>query len=1118
MPFSVSQVAAAPLVPRVQVTDLGSPVHDLVVSGGSVWATLPAQNRASELELADLDEQRRVLVGSSPRGIDVLDDGKLAIALVGATGYVELDPATEELRSVTLPLLGARYAWDVANIGNDKVLVSTSPASTSSGYVVRVDRSDDWSSSQVVRATDTPVFAVAGTTILIGHRGIELFRLDGGDPSLPVVASAEAAGASQLALAPDGSRAYLGSGRVVRTSDLTTVATTVNGYPVVAPSGSTVYSVSRDSITAFETGTYSSTAFYSIVGCGFGTTVSAASMATDTTMVVASGSRICRIDLEQEPGSPTTPHTVDDPTPTPTTPRTTPTDLGTSVHDIVVRGSSLWATLPQQNRVSELEVADLDELRRVLVGAGPRGIDVLDDGKLAIALYDATGYVELDPDTLVRHSVTLPLLHARQTWDVANVGNNRVLVSSNPSSSNSAFVVSVDRNNNWSSTRVADQRVIRSGPVFADAGDTVLVGEGDASLYRLESANLSIAVQDHQHNAHGTEHLTISPDGARAYLGGPYTGLGEVVRTSDIIPVGVIGGGGHPVIDPTGDTVYVVEENKVVGFETGTYSAVAEYDISACGFPHDVTNTIHAAVMPTTTTMFVALGSRICRIDLDQEPGSPATPHTVDDPTPTSTTPWTTVSDLGSGVHDFVINGSSLWATLPDTNQAVELTTVGLDETRRVTVGSKPRGIDVLDDGQLAIALWGGSGYVELDPHTAALRQVNLATPEIWDVANIGNNKVLVSSTSFLQGIQRVDRSDNWKATRVASGRRISDGPVFVDAGTTVIVGEGSAPGTLYRLDGTDPRLPIVAEVNQGLFGGTRLAITADGTRVYATGQAVRTTDLTIVGSIQPSHPVLNPTGTVAYAVQQTSVTAFETDTFSAIAQYDLSGCGFNTSFFTITEAAMSSDTTMFVAADNRICRIDLTTPSPTIGTAATAGGGRATVSWSPPTFDAGSPIAGYIVTPYVGTVPQGPRYFASTATTQTITGLTNGTTYRFRVRAWTDQGVSGFSKVSNPVTPAVGAPYAPTIGVATSGDTTATVTWAAPAYDGGTPILGYVVIPYVGLAPQRPRYFASTATTQTITGLTNGTTYRFRVRAWNSVGASDPSRVTAPVTPQTGA
>ena len=68
------------------------------------------------------------------------------------------------------------------------------------------------------------------------------------------------------------------------------------------------------------------------------------------------------------------------------------------------------------------------------------------------------------------------------------------------------------------------------------------------------------------------------------------------------------------------------------------------------------------------------------------------------------------------------------------------------------------------------------------------------------------------------------------------------------------------------------------------------------------------------------------------------------------------------------------------------------------------------------------------------------------------------------------------------------------------AGNASASVSWVAPA-DNGSPITGYVVTPYVGTAAQPATTFASTATTQVVTGLTNGTTYTFRVAAKNAIG-----------------
>ena len=92
--------------------------------------------------------------------------------------------------------------------------------------------------------------------------------------------------------------------------------------------------------------------------------------------------------------------------------------------------------------------------------------------------------------------------------------------------------------------------------------------------------------------------------------------------------------------------------------------------------------------------------------------------------------------------------------------------------------------------------------------------------------------------------------------------------------------------------------------------------------------------------------------------------------------------------------------------------------------------------------------------------------------------------------------------------------PAAPTIGTATAGNSQATVSWTAPSSDGGSPIHGYVITAYVGYTPVKTRIFNSTLTTQTVTGLMNGTQYRFRVRAYNAIGVSGYSKVSNPVTP----
>ncbi|MGO8864393.1 MAG: fibronectin type III domain-containing protein, partial [Acidimicrobiales bacterium] len=111
--------------------------------------------------------------------------------------------------------------------------------------------------------------------------------------------------------------------------------------------------------------------------------------------------------------------------------------------------------------------------------------------------------------------------------------------------------------------------------------------------------------------------------------------------------------------------------------------------------------------------------------------------------------------------------------------------------------------------------------------------------------------------------------------------------------------------------------------------------------------------------------------------------------------------------------------------------------------------------------------------------------------------------------------GNSAASTPSAAVTPAT-VPSVPTALSGVSGNGTVTLSWSAPSNDGGNPITGYTVTPYIGAVAQTPSVFASVATTQTIGGLTNGTAYTFTVTATNGIGTSPSSAPSAPATPST--
>jgi Domain of unknown function (DUF4082)/Fibronectin type III domain/Bacterial Ig domain len=95
-----------------------------------------------------------------------------------------------------------------------------------------------------------------------------------------------------------------------------------------------------------------------------------------------------------------------------------------------------------------------------------------------------------------------------------------------------------------------------------------------------------------------------------------------------------------------------------------------------------------------------------------------------------------------------------------------------------------------------------------------------------------------------------------------------------------------------------------------------------------------------------------------------------------------------------------------------------------------------------------------------------------------------------------------------------VTAPTAPTGVAAAPASSQAAVSWTAPASNGGSAITGYTVTPYIGSEAQTPVQVASSVTSTTINGLSNGKAYTFKVAAVNAIGTG-PAGVSNVVTPQ---
>ena len=181
------------------------------------------------------------------------------------------------------------------------------------------------------------------------------------------------------------------------------------------------------------------------------------------------------------------------------------------------------------------------------------------------------------------------------------------------------------------------------------------------------------------------------------------------------------------------------------------------------------------------------------------------------------------------------------------------------------------------------------------------------------------------------------------------------------------------------------------------------------------------------------------------------------------------------------------------------------TVPGPPTTVSAISGNGSAVISFIAAANNGGSAVTGFTVTASVGGAT------GSCATSPcSVTGLANGTAYTFTVHATNAVGNSVESSASAAVTPAT-VPDPPTSVLATRENASASVSWSAPASNGGSAITGYRVT-------ASPGGTGATCTTSpcVVSGLANGTAYTFTVHATNALGDSTESSVSAPVTPAT--
>ena len=172
-----------------------------------------------------------------------------------------------------------------------------------------------------------------------------------------------------------------------------------------------------------------------------------------------------------------------------------------------------------------------------------------------------------------------------------------------------------------------------------------------------------------------------------------------------------------------------------------------------------------------------------------------------------------------------------------------------------------------------------------------------------------------------------------------------------------------------------------------------------------------------------------------------------------------------------------------------------------------TTGNGQIMVSWNAPTSNAGSLTHYDLRHRRVGT-SSWTQIDGISGTSRTVTGLTNGQSREFQVRAANSIGDGAFSDSAS-ATPA-GAPSAPSAPTLQTGNGQITASWNEPSANGAS--ITHYDLQY-RISGSWTQIDNISGRSRTITGLTNGSSYQVRVRAVNRAGNGSWSS-TATATP----
>jgi len=349
-------------------------------------------------------------------------------------------------------------------------------------------------------------------------------------------------------------------------------------------------------------------------------------------------------------------------------------------------------------------------------------------------------------------------------------------------------------------------------------------------------------------------------------------------------------------------------------------------------------------------------------------------------------------------------------------------------------------------------------------------------------------------------------------------------GSPIVGNGNLAISGTGTFGGSTGLV--SNPSFTGAITVNSGLmvgpngmFGSTGTGTTVSGTgrvSIYATSNFTGVEPLTLGGTGNLGIQWASQSGcsgdsaTIPPYVDSWTAPVTLTSNFLYAGQdHNLTVSGpYTSNGFTFTKATGYNGTITTPA--------QTTAPGTPTNLVATPSSAQVALSWSAPASDGGVAISDYAIQYKLSSAGSWTTFThgASTATTATVTGLTNGSSYDFRVAAVNSVGTGSNVTITGVnIAAAATVPSAVTFPSASVNATSHNVVlnWTAPASNGGSAITNYLIEAKLSSAStwSTISHTAFTGTSfEILNGLTDGQTYDFRISPINAQGTGPSAMI----------